>query len=887
MKTSKVDLYINGTLVNTHPIYPDDISIETERESGEMYRRTNISSTLTFLKADFDAIYNASIDASFEVRFYDAETNTFLARGTFEKTDCKFNLDDRICEVKVSSADDYDKILNGKGNEYDLVSLAPVRESVTLTKRAILQIYVHHDSKITNVIGNMSYEVNVAGGIDVDDLTPTDLERDYNFTQISSGTSQIVVSKMPTGFTNLEGTYNGSYNQSNPQSSVFTQQGGTNKIVVESEIAQGGITYYYWVFKDSNNVIYKITTGAGQVPICTRPSNGSVPSPVSWGFELGHKVSAYISSWVVDHSMSAAYYENSVFARVLMAEESRYYPELTKKVLAEDICETNLNYNYSVKVTTDWMSALPNVRVSSAVQDEPTKWGVNGDGKYFVQPSPLASGDNVIPIGWNRWIPYSIWLESTTTMDLLVSIFDVKWTLKDAYPLWSAIDVLLQKIDPTIRFDGTSTFSQFLYGYISSSVIHNWVSQLLYLTPITNVKKTYYNQAARKGTITLEQILNMLKSTCQLYWFIDEDKRLRIEHITWFKNGGNYAQATPIVDLTAIKSPMSKKPWAFNENTIEYDKSLLTKRYEFGWASETSEAFDGYPINIHNGFVKEGNTESTSVANFISDIDLIISSPDSLPDDCFALIGTDANKYCPFARMSNLSMDFVCPTYNLQNPYLSFHFLELAYWNYDLGGNYATLEGLKTSQGYEGMLKVYGTKRIKKQSVKFPIVAGNVGKEGLIKTDLGNGEWVKSKYTLEDGMTEMDLIYDTADTSLVSIGEVVKTNSLFTYVASADGITFRGNNTAHNGVIYAFITANRNVWVQITANSETEIDFGWANTSPLSVVMSNTPATAKISGDANMVTINMDKGDSLFFGYYKDEGDSEYGDQISVRFYAR
>lgn len=880
MKTSKVDLYINGTLVNTHPIYPDDISIETERESGEMYRRTNISSTLTFLKADFDAIYNASIDASFEVRFYDAETDTFLARGTFEKTDCKFNLDDRICEVKVSSADDYDKILNGKGNEYDLVSLAPVRESVTLTKRAIIQLYVKGDTKVTNLIGNTSYEIDTRSSVDVggtstpvEELSVSEILR-FNFyllkyvLNVSVTPNSAVAALVPQ----LAGTYTGSSKSGDTSIVLSNGRGCLLTLTQSSSTTPSG--YFTWENTGERIVAY------GDLCITYKWQNDTF-----YPEEINNNLYSETGSSRV-YRGGTSYQELAFFCRMIY---DKPYWATPVKIPENDIVDNNLNYRYVVGFGL--AGAASRLKESNVVQDEPTKWGVNGDGKYFVkptEPSPLQEVNaRYIPIGWNLWSPSSYWFLAGSGLYSWTENWDNPFTLKDAYPLWSAIDVLLQKIDPTIRFDGTSTFSQFLYGSISQSVIVAWVSQLLYITPITNVKKTYYNQAARKGTITLEQILNMLKSTCQLYWFIDDDKRLRIEHITWFKNGGNYAQATPLVDLTAIKSPMSKKPWAFNENTIEYDKSLLIKRYEFGWASECTEPFDGYPINIHNGFAKDGNTESASVANFISDIDLIISTPDSLPDDCFALIGTNSNKQCIIADIGTYSMDINCPSYRLQNPYLSFHFLELAYWNYDLGGNYATLEGLKTSQGYEGMLKVYGTKRIKKQSVKFPIVAGNVGKEGLIKTDLGNGEWVKSKYTLEDGMTEMDLIYDTADTSLVSIGEVVKTNSLFTYVAYANGIDFSGNDSAHNGVIYAFVTANRNVTATITAQSEPNVSFGWANTSPLSVVRSNTPTSAKISGDATMVNINMDKGDTLFFGYYNGMPDSEYGDQISVRFYAR
>lgn len=873
MKTSKIELYINNELQSSFPIYSDKISIEKERESNEMYFRTKISATITFVGADFRAIYNSDIDTSFSIRVYDSETNTFLARGTFEKTDCKFNVDDEICEAKISSADDYDKILGGKDNEYDIVSLAPMRETITLRKRAILQIYVFHDTKITNIFGNTSYEIDVASGIDVDQLVHNDLINTYNFTQIETEGIEVYVTEMPSGYESLLGVYIGSYNGSN---TILRQINGVNTITT---FADTGRRRLYWVFRDGDN---NIATIDGQY-ITTEPVQ-RVPRTTDlnhWGYEktfMGNMV-----KWQTDERMIVGADEKSTYARILIDS----IPEdgtNVKELLAEDICETNLNYHYSMKVPSDW--GLSNLVVRSmATQEEPTKWGVDGHGEYFTQPEPMNSGDNVIPIGWSRWIPKSLWLNSTTRLSDSLDYYETRWDFQDAYPLWSVIQVLLKKIDSDITFEGTSEYSEFLYGNsVYLPPIVDFARQLLYITPITNIKKTYYSQAARKGNLSLTNILTMLRNTCQLYWFIDEQKRLRIEHITWFKNGGAYESQDPIIDLTEVKSPMSMKPWDFSMNTISYNKSSLTKRYEFGWDAQCTEAFDGYAIDIHNKYVSHGNTTKASVAKFISDIDLIMCSPKVFSDDSFALIGVNpSSKLCPIVTPNILSEDFVAPRFKLQNGYMSFYFLEVAYWAYDLGGDYASIGDFKNKGGDMGVLRVYDTKRAKVQSVKFPIEASMVGKEGLVRTSMGDGEWTKAKYTLEDGMMEMDLILPTEDDVPIAFGEFEGEG--VTMERNGNTITFHGNE-ADNGWGCVRIKFNIDVMATMVADTEANYDIGWANPSKMTTIDGAKLAYRSVSGWED-TTFAINKGRTFYFGYIKDVSQSEFGDTITITFVAQ
>lgn len=727
---SKIAVYINGVNINAHPNYPEDFKISMERESGEMYFRTKLDLSLTFFGDDYDAIYAASIDAEFkaEVR---SDTNVLLATGTFEKTDCTFDTDNRICEVKVTSADAYDKIINGKDDEYDLVALAPVRESVSLLKRPVLQIYYQGDSKLTNIIGNVSYEVDAKSEVnDSGTLGNMGFVAKNKFASFHLEIEGMFTAWLGDYQANYEGTSTkftneyGYWFQYKPNSDGAIQQ----QIYFPSGAAVSG--YYLEVQQGKVD-----TQNLSDMEIVTRSS------PTSAGTTVG----------------KATLDRKFCYARVLFDSDSPtvHYGDVVE-LGSEDIAGTNLNYRYAMKPGT---LPIENYLVQSLqVQDAPTEWGVNGDGKYYVQPVP-TEGAAMIPIGWNKWIPQSFWYEALPTFSLNMEGLSDTWTLRDAYPLWSAISVLLKKIDPTITFAGTSAYSEFLYGSVET--IPDWVENLLYITPVTNVKKTYYNQAARKGKITLGQILDMLKNTCQLYWFIDDQKRLRIEHISWFKNGGGYSQTAPVADLTAIVSPMSGKPWTFGVNEFTYSKKDINKRYEFGWHGNSSDVFDGWPIDIKNRHAQNGKTVKSTVSNFLSDVDFIISTPDNVDNDCFALIGADAQGNCQLAVIDNLDTPSVPATqFLLQNAYLSFYFLELAYWTYDLGGDNAYINGPTSGSVSGGVVNVKGTQRIRKQSVRFPIEASKVGKLGLYKTALGSGEWVSAEYTPEDGMISADIILD-------------------------------------------------------------------------------------------------------------------------------
>ena len=68
--------------------------------------------------------------------------------------------------------------MGGIDNKYNLVELAPAANAIQMNKRAILQMYVEGDTKLTHIVGNMSYEVPCQTA------SYTDLQNTFHFTEI-------------------------------------------------------------------------------------------------------------------------------------------------------------------------------------------------------------------------------------------------------------------------------------------------------------------------------------------------------------------------------------------------------------------------------------------------------------------------------------------------------------------------------------------------------------------------------------------------------------------------------------------------------------------------------------------------------------------------------
>ena len=103
MKDLNIKLKINGvyTQNDVHPVFGDDIKINISREESQIFKREKIEGTFKFVGNEFDLIYQCSIFTKFTLEIY--REDVFVGSADFIRTDCEFNLDDKICSVKLTT----------------------------------------------------------------------------------------------------------------------------------------------------------------------------------------------------------------------------------------------------------------------------------------------------------------------------------------------------------------------------------------------------------------------------------------------------------------------------------------------------------------------------------------------------------------------------------------------------------------------------------------------------------------------------------------------------------------------------------------------------------------------------------------------------------------
>lgn len=599
----KFTLSAGGTSQQAYPIYGSDLSKDFEKESGQEFFRAKLSGKLRFEGADYTFILGQSFDTQFtlviSISFNAGSTWTSYWQGKFWKTDCKIDQDAETVVVRPVLRDAYTDILNGWEKEFNLIELAPAMEQIKLDKRPMIQVYVPGESVIGCFLAGMGWEQECEAVSDT-----SKLQNDYKFYNLKSRRIIEVSGAMsPT----LPEIFSG-----NPPSS---EVGSYNYTASGFKFAQtygnGNLTYS--IIRTSDNVTLWSKSSQG-VPPPTYPNEVTL-TPVSGSGATGN-VKLYI-------------HDIAVYARYVCDVESIAGTQ-TYPIPTDDIVENNRNYKRVIGYN------FPDtIAFSTNLSTSPTPYGLYQPGQYYQLPAGAYYYGEMFPVAKSAWGRVSIWF-TFSTMDWLVEqTARAPYVLNNAYKLASAISVLLGQIAPGITHDGTTTYSQFLYGANPITGI----TTVPIIAPKSNIINSGYGQPAQKAPITLKQIFDMLRDCFRCYWFIDANDRLRIEHISYFRNGMSYSGSPTIgVDLTTMAVSRNNKKWAFGKDAYAFDKPDMAARYEFSWMDDCTQMFKGYPIDIVSKFVQLDKIESIHVQNFTSDVDYILLNPSAISKDGFVLM---------------------------------------------------------------------------------------------------------------------------------------------------------------------------------------------------------------------------------------------------------
>lgn len=591
--------------IRVYPIYGESVSQDIERESGEWFSRNVFNGKLTFLRADYARIVGAPFDTVYYLHIYKDTGVQMLPNYLecqFTRTDCEIDKDNQSVTVSPSPNDEYSAVLAGIEKQYNLTDLKPAVERMVLTKRPLIQVYRLGDSVVSCFLGGMAWEQDC-------EIVETASEMaQYSFTEQEQINQyrEIVISQpqpyfgMPITPAEVLGVYRGYFNEGR----YYNDNG------------------YYIAPSVGLLVLY---SPDGRAYFNT--ASGVSPDPADLGDRVVNMVA--LEGATGTPTMTVEMTPPQFYARYLVDVELFNGVE-TNVLPADDIVPNNRNYRRAIGIGYDAIFSSMNF------SDEPTGYGVADNGKYYAPPYTPA-GETYYPIARSTWADRSYWFKFDAHDEQLERAGRKLYTLRDAYPLWSVISVLLKEIAPEITHEPTSEYSQFLYG--EGNPISTEVFRLM-IAPKSNILAGDYQIPAQKTPITLREVLTMLRNVFQCYWFIDRGM-FRIEHVEFFRNGGSYdARPTIGYDLPAMINPRNGKSWAYNTAHYTFAKQNIPERYEFNWGDDVTAVFEGNPIEVLSPFAEAGKIEQINVGNYTSDIDYMLLAPEEINEDGFAVFAT-------------------------------------------------------------------------------------------------------------------------------------------------------------------------------------------------------------------------------------------------------
>lgn len=720
--------FVYAVTVVKEPLYTS-LSIKQSKESGEQFFRKSLDGDIRLIGDDYYHVKNASIEDSMLIILETNKAINYL--GQFFKTSCTLDYDALTATIETEPLDSYTALLNNYDNSYDVISLTPPTTSLGLTKRAVTQVYVAGSSTISNVIGSVYYESEVAEAVSDSDL----LTDDYNF-EFKAYVNEIYISDCPIEAAN--GIYTGT--------GTFLKNANGYAITANFSIS-GDTTIYL-----------------------TTPSSGD---PLNPGISIlyysrDHEGSWYASQFYYDDGSSMTFYENGnadvsfqtnyillyrIFQRILCDVDTLDGSD-TIDLLPNDFAYSGLNYNKCIGYSGGSLYA------SVLTTDEPTVYGKNDFGAYFtdkvVDDDTSMSGRKLYPISRNDWGNISLWYLKDTSYDTEIEVPSRKsYTISDAYLLSDIISKLLKEIGSPIIHSPTAAYSEFLYG--STNPITGDAFRLL-IIPKSNILKGEYDSPAQTGSVSLESIMDLLSSLYKCYWFI-EDNKLKIEHISYFMNGGSYTGSrTNLHKLSDYKDKFNGKDYAFMQSSVEYSTSELVSRYEFTAQEDATSFFTGLNIDIKSSYAASSNTENVSIEDFSCDIDLMLLTPDEFASSGFALAAasklTDGSYKVPIISDTNIvgyDDDNYLQAY-IQNYYASY----LYAFNFYL----QSMPGTKyRSNMYFTDPSVEGLSNFMTQDVSFYIEGTYAPENMLVETGVGTGYVDEISTDIATNLSKVSLLF--------------------------------------------------------------------------------------------------------------------------------
>lgn len=728
-----------------------------KKESGQEFLRTTIEGSVAFFDKDFEYISGSPLESDFV--FLLARPNSrntglnfgrhIYAKSRFAKTDCSIDFAARKCEPDLQVLDEYTAILDRYDDKYDLVKMAPGISKISISKRAVMQLYAPGSQVVTNVIGASSWDISVTSVID----SREDLENKHNFSYFLTANELYL----------KEGDYGSETEKYFP--GILRPYAGVNGVWKNSNGYKIRLEPYVDESTGVNFGRLFLSTPEGRDIYSAYAVDGvsfdqgdiHLPNAFSNRMDIifDEWMQDYIDSIDPNSSPSGSLDIDNPFVyaiyRRLLVDVGSVGGVATQELPLDDFTGSYPNYSRCVGLGRDALTGT--LLCSTETSEEPTKYGINDYEEYFVAPSLSAGAafGRVIPVMRTNWANASVWFAYGTDYPQFDSATRSSYTLEDSFALANVIRALLRKVAPGITHEATPKYSEFFYGSVNPISFNSFG---VFLTQKTNVLKGDYDQAAQTAVTTLKEVMEMLRSCFRCYWFVENGK-FRIEHISYFLNGRSYSGSPGVgLDMTILADRFNRRMLSSFQKAVEYDKDQLPARYEFDYADQASDFFTGVSIDVNASYVDKGQTESVSVAGFSADVDMMIASPELFANDGLALL-------CAVRGSSGWELPIVTDralvdengrTYQsaIQNYYASWAYLTRFYMH--------DMPGYDIDFSLSDMLSVTALKRCMTQTIAIPVSA-DPDLYSSIVTDLGHGRIESMGVDVDTLTAEIGLSY--------------------------------------------------------------------------------------------------------------------------------
>lgn len=728
-----------------HPVYKDDLAINYQKEgSNNRFLRRKLSASISFIREDYDYIMSFQWDTTLRLIIQKSVNGGEYAdywMGGFTRLNCTIYHDDRRIDVNPDTEDGYKRILDKYENEWNLAELAPEVIRVKYYQRPLLQVYVWNTGVVQNIVGGLSWQS------ETDDTTySSSLTSKLYFAAVGSYVEWEI-----TGVTASSGTerYTGTFPELNKivlpyrrlstdtdimEITRLTCQSSGNYLVISGYQQDIGSDQDYW----QSVYVYQFYNSDGTYLNGFETTLNTIPMGTNSGITFEEKTSL------------------KIYMRYLVAgsNSDTSVPSGMHKIPTDDPFVTWSTTNYKYILTPSAKSGGWGVYTCNRYSEYPTKYGrveetveleLGGKRLYYLPPDDTH---NWLPFSQSKWGAISYWLDLSTYDYQIDKNYRHETVCRDAFPFYSCIEKLAQRIDPRLTFRGTPEYSQFLYA--PKNPVSGRLSEFngLCVTQITNVSRGEYTQAAQNCTASLKWFFDLLRQAFACYWWVDDDYKIHVEHISYFLNGGSYSTSDDNkiigIDLTKAYNHRNGKRWDFELGSCTFDKDEQVSRYEYEWSMGGTDVFNGDAVQVLIRDNDNEKKEEVSISHFITDIDYVIGTPDEVSKDGWLLM-TQLGLH-----MGNV--EYKNNTYYVQNYNLSFAWLQPRYLTWNMIGRYAIVNGqLQTTKSVMKMMS---------QQVNVPMGDDEIDVNTYVRTKVGDGTIKSAVFYLTNRLARITVLYD-------------------------------------------------------------------------------------------------------------------------------